>query len=84
MKQSLIAEAVGDSDTLDLFRHTTQLGFHPESGSGYAQLVLQTMQNEISKQYYVYNIISVHAVTVACDAMLWYTGEWNFIIVLFF
>lgn len=83
-EQSLIAESIDDQDTLDLFRHTTQLGYHPESGSGYAQLVLQTMQNDVPKQFYLYNIVSLNAVTVASDAMTWYTGMYNDFINSFF
>lgn len=75
--QALLAESENHSETLDLFRHTTQLGFHPESSSGYAQHVLLTMQDPkmSNSLFYEDNIIKTNAVTLACDAMTWYTEE---------
>jgi len=34
--QALIAEMIGNSDSMDLFRHSTELQFHCEAVSGYA------------------------------------------------
>lgn len=64
---------------MDLFRHTTQLGYHKESCVGYAQWVCQTLPLYETKKdsQHVYNIEKMHAVPVAIDGLTWATGRWQ-------
>lgn len=64
---------------MDLFRHTTQLGYHSESALGYAHWVLTTLLDPRSKKdpLYTYTIENMHAVSVAMDVTNWYLGEWT-------
>ncbi|KAG8237939.1 hypothetical protein J437_LFUL017313 [Ladona fulva] len=79
--QALIAESVGSSGTMDLFRHTTQLGIHPESCLGYAHWVCTTLDlakhnEELQKNAtYIYSIVKMHAIPIATDCLIWYTGR---------
>ncbi|XP_039276622.1 tetratricopeptide repeat protein 37 isoform X2 [Nilaparvata lugens] len=77
--QAMIAEKIKHADTLDLFRHTTQLGFHPESAISYAQHVLHTLQMDITcdedREYYKDSITDMFAEAVASEGMTWYTEE---------
>ncbi|KAL7288696.1 hypothetical protein TKK_0017421 [Trichogramma kaykai] len=72
--QALIAENIGRTEAIDLFRHSTQLGYHPESAKGYAHLVLKTIMDPDAKKDVLYNyaIEKIHAVTVASDSLNWY------------
>ncbi|KAB0804312.1 hypothetical protein PPYR_01282 [Photinus pyralis] len=70
--QALIAESMVMDDAMDLFRHSTQLGFHVEGAIGYANWVCQTLQN-MKPRVELYSIHNMHAIPVACDAMTWYT-----------
>ncbi|RZF45634.1 hypothetical protein LSTR_LSTR010585 [Laodelphax striatellus] len=77
--QAMIAEKVKHVDTLDLFRHTTQLGFHPESAISYAQHVLHTLKIDITsnedREYYKDSITDMFAEAVASEGMTWYSEE---------
>lgn len=75
--QALIAEKTNYEETMDLFRHTTQLVFHPESSMGYAQWVCSTLQcfNAKNDQHYIYSIEKMHAVPVATDSLVWATAQ---------
>ncbi|XP_069681678.1 tetratricopeptide repeat protein 37 [Periplaneta americana] len=77
--QALIAESMNHEDAMDLFRHTTQLGIHPESCIGYSHWVCSTLKNTSDRTdpYYVYSIEKMHAIPVAGDSMTWYTGHIN-------
>lgn len=72
-----MAEKIGHYDAMDLFRHTTVLGVHPESCIGYSHWVCSSlMDTKTSKDTnYIYNIEKMHAVPIAGDAMTWYTGK---------
>ncbi|BFY97470.1 hypothetical protein BsWGS_00510 [Bradybaena similaris] len=75
--QALIAEKIGHEEAMDLFRHTTELGFHPESACGYGQWVLSVL-GDISKrdsEYFHYCIHQMAAVPAASDALTRYTGR---------
>ncbi|XP_046996555.1 tetratricopeptide repeat protein 37 [Schistocerca americana] len=75
--QALIAETVDVQEAMDLFRHTTVLGVHPESCLGYAHWVCSTLLNTKTHQkdaHYIYSVEKMHAVPVAGDSMMWYTG----------
>lgn len=61
-------------DAMDLFRHSTQLGFHQESALGYGHWVCQTLL-QAPPHAVIYAIHNMHAVPVALDALTCYTGK---------
>ncbi|XP_076783138.1 superkiller complex protein 3 isoform X1 [Arvicanthis niloticus] len=65
--QALIAERVGSYDTMDLFRHTTELSMHTEGAIGYAYWVCTTLQDKSNREteLYQYNILQMNAVPAA-------------------
>ncbi|XP_004841751.1 tetratricopeptide repeat protein 37 isoform X2 [Heterocephalus glaber] len=65
--QALIAETVGSYDTMDLFRHTTELCMHTEGAIGYAYWVCTTLQDKSNRgtELYQYNILQMNAVPAA-------------------
>nr|CAD7589451.1 unnamed protein product [Timema genevievae] len=75
--QALLAERVKNEDSMDLFRHTTQLGIHPESCIGYSQFVCSTLLNtsNTTDPRFIYSIEKMYAIPVAVDAMTYYTAE---------
>ncbi|GAB1861709.1 Tetratricopeptide repeat protein 37 [Camponotus japonicus] len=76
--QGIIAEnseKVDPQETMDLFRHSTQLGYHNEAALGYAHWVLTTLLDPIMKRdpLFVYVIENMHAIPAAADVLTWYT-----------
>ncbi|KAJ8262999.1 hypothetical protein COCON_G00154560 [Conger conger] len=73
--QALIAEAVGSYDTMDLFRHTTELSTHTEGVKGYAFWVCSTLLDKSNREseLYRYNIVQMNAVSAAQVALCKYT-----------
>ncbi|CAG2065771.1 unnamed protein product, partial [Timema podura] len=73
--KALLAERVKNEDSMDLFRHTTQLGIHPESCIGYSQFVCSTLLNtsNTTDPRFIYSIEKMYAIPVAVDAMTYYT-----------
>ncbi|CAL8250745.1 unnamed protein product [Boreogadus saida] len=73
--QALIAEAVGSYDTMDLFRHTTELSTHTEGVKGYAFWVCSTLLDKSNRDsdLYRYNIVQMNAVSAAQTALSKYT-----------
>nr|XP_010947855.1 tetratricopeptide repeat protein 37 isoform X1 [Camelus bactrianus]XP_045368477.1 tetratricopeptide repeat protein 37 isoform X1 [Camelus bactrianus] len=65
--QALIAETVGSYDTMDLFRHTTELSMHTEGAIGYAYWVCTTLQDKSNREteLYQYNILQMNAIPAA-------------------
>uniref|UniRef100_H0XAR6 Tetratricopeptide repeat domain 37 n=4 Tax=Otolemur garnettii TaxID=30611 RepID=H0XAR6_OTOGA len=65
--QALIAETVGSYDTMDLFRHTTELSMHTEGAIGYAYWVCTTLQDKSNREteLYKYNILQMNAIPAA-------------------
>ncbi|KAM4868229.1 superkiller complex protein 3 isoform X2 [Urocitellus parryii] len=65
--QALIAETVGSYDTMDLFRHTTELNMHTEGAIGYAYWVCTTLQDKSNREteLYQYNILQMNAIPAA-------------------
>ncbi|XP_076995238.1 superkiller complex protein 3 isoform X1 [Tamandua tetradactyla] len=65
--QALIAETVGSYDTMDLFRHTTELNIHTEGAIGYAYWVCTTLQDKSNREteLYQYNILQMNAIPAA-------------------
>ncbi|XP_036383792.1 tetratricopeptide repeat protein 37 [Megalops cyprinoides] len=73
--QALIAETVGSYDTMDLFRHTTELSTHTEGVKGYAYWVCSTLLDKSNRdsELYRYNIVQMNAVSAAQVALSKYT-----------
>ncbi|KAF6729349.1 Tetratricopeptide repeat protein 37 [Oryzias melastigma] len=73
--QALIAEGVGSYDTMDLFRHTTELSSHTEGVKGYAYWVCSTMLDKSNRntELYRYNIVQMNAISAAQVALSKYT-----------
>ncbi|KFM77324.1 Tetratricopeptide repeat protein 37, partial [Stegodyphus mimosarum] len=67
--QAFIADKVKHSETMDLYRHATALGSHPEALLGYSRSVCEMLLNTINKdtESYKYNIEQMNAVVVAVD-----------------
>lgn len=73
--QGIIAEKSLRKEAMDLFRHSTQLGYHNEAALGYAHWVLTTLLNPVMKNdpLFVYVIEKMHAIPAAADVLTWYT-----------
>ncbi|XP_040010998.1 tetratricopeptide repeat protein 37 [Xiphias gladius] len=73
--QALIAERVGSYDTMDLFRHTTELSTHMEGVKGYAYWVCSTLLDKSNRdsELYCYNIVQMNAISAAQVALSKYT-----------
>ncbi|XP_077203715.1 superkiller complex protein 3 isoform X2 [Paroedura picta] len=73
--QALIAETVGSYETMDLFRHTTELRMHTEGAKGYAHWVCSTLQDKTNRntELYRYNILQMDAIAAAQVALTKYT-----------
>ncbi|XP_062455877.1 superkiller complex protein 3 [Rhea pennata] len=73
--QALIAEKVGSYDTMDLFRHTTELSMHTEGAKGYAHWVCSTLQDKSNRntELYLYNIVQMNAIPAAQVVLSKYT-----------
>ncbi|KAM6289370.1 superkiller complex protein 3 [Aegotheles albertisi] len=73
--QALIAETIGSYDTMDLFRHTTELSMHTEGAKGYAHWVCSTLQDKSNRntEQYLYNIVQMNAIPAAQVVLSKYT-----------
>uniref|UniRef100_A0A3Q3WEK4 Uncharacterized protein n=1 Tax=Mola mola TaxID=94237 RepID=A0A3Q3WEK4_MOLML len=73
--QALIAERVGSYDTMDLFRHTTELSTHMEGVKGYAYWVCSTLLDKSNRdsELYRYNIVQMNAISAAQVALTKFT-----------
>ncbi|KFP87318.1 Tetratricopeptide repeat protein 37, partial [Apaloderma vittatum] len=73
--QALIAEQVGSYDTMDLFRHTTELSMHNEGAKGYGHWVCSTLQDKSNRntEQYLYNIVEMNAIPAAQVVLSKYT-----------
>ncbi|RUS81604.1 hypothetical protein EGW08_010617 [Elysia chlorotica] len=73
--QALIAEIVGHKEAMDLFRHTTELGFHVESAIGYGKWVLSVLADSSKRDsdLFRYCILEMAALPAASDALTKYT-----------
>ncbi|KAM7416515.1 hypothetical protein PAMA_018530 [Pampus argenteus] len=78
--QALIAEKVGSYDTMDLFRHTTELSTHMEGVKGYAYWVCSTLLDKSNRdsELYRYNIVQMNAISAAQVALSKYTERIQF------
>uniref|UniRef100_A0A670YES5 SKI3 subunit of superkiller complex n=1 Tax=Pseudonaja textilis TaxID=8673 RepID=A0A670YES5_PSETE len=73
--QAFVAETVGSYETMDLFRHTTELSMHTEGAKGYAYWVCSTLQDKTNRntELYKYNILQMNAIPTAQVALTKYT-----------
>ncbi|KAL3287818.1 hypothetical protein HHI36_002277 [Cryptolaemus montrouzieri] len=77
--KAFVAEIMGqDDEAIDLFRHSISLGFHPQGALGYGHWVCRKLM-ESPQNSSLYAIQELHAIPVACDALTWYTGKWQFL-----
>ncbi|XP_053625223.1 superkiller complex protein 3 [Plodia interpunctella] len=74
--QGLIAEVIREEEAMDLFRHASRLGYHPESALGYADWVCRTLKSNKYKDNpeSKYEIEGLYAVTYAIDLIEWYSS----------
>ncbi|XP_068629458.1 superkiller complex protein 3 [Battus philenor] len=75
--QGLIAEVIREEEAMDLFRHASRLGYHPESALGYADWVCRTLKNNECSSFNTevkYVIEGLHAVTYAADLVDWFSS----------
>lgn len=73
--QALIAEVIREEEAMDLFRHASRLGYHPESALGYADWVCRTLKDnkytEDPESRYV--IEGLYAIPYAMDLIEWFS-----------
>ena len=50
--QAFIAEHLSPKEAMDLFRHSTLLGYHHEAVTGYAHWVIKTIMDPEAKKKY--------------------------------
>ncbi|CAB3224649.1 unnamed protein product [Arctia plantaginis] len=72
--QGLIAEVIREEEAMDLFRHASRLGYHPESALGYADWVCRTLKNNKYKESseFKYEIEGLYAIPYSIDLVEWY------------
>lgn len=72
--QALIAEVIREEEAMDLFRHASRLGFHPESALGYADWVCRTLKNAKYNEdvELKYIIDGLYAIPYAIDLVEWF------------
>lgn len=74
--QGLIAEEIREEEAMDLFRHASRLGYHPESALGYADWVCRTLKKQDYKEdpEFKYVIDGLYAIPYAMDLIQWYSN----------
>lgn len=71
--QGLIAENIREDEAMDLFRHASRLGYHPESALGYADWVCRTLRcSNKDDPEFKYVIDALYAIPYAIDLMEWF------------
>ncbi|XP_058821841.1 tetratricopeptide repeat protein 37 [Topomyia yanbarensis] len=76
--QAIIAEQMGQVDeAMDLFRHCTQLGYHPESSLGYAHWVCSVLNDADYRKNkrFQFAIENMHALSVSHDSITWHCAD---------
>ncbi|CAH2086383.1 unnamed protein product [Euphydryas editha] len=73
--QGLIAEVIREEEAMDLFRHASRLGYHPESALGYADWVCRTIKHNDYKNTseLKYAIDGLDAISYAMDLVTWFS-----------
>lgn len=75
--QALIAEIMNRKETVDLFRHARQLGYHSQAAIGYTHWVFDMILKPNTK----YDLLCtnttqcMHSISSAADVMTWYVGK---------
>uniref|UniRef100_T1IWR9 Tetratricopeptide repeat protein 37 n=1 Tax=Strigamia maritima TaxID=126957 RepID=T1IWR9_STRMM len=74
---AMIAEKIGHLEAMDLFRHTTSLGYHGQSALGYAHWVAQVLLDEkidkrVKVKFWQENMASL---PTPSDCLVKYTGN---------
>ena len=78
--QAMIAEQIGQGEeAMDLFRHSTQLAYHPESSIGYPHWVCSVLDEKdyTTDKKLLYAIEHMNAVAVALDSINWHCIDKN-------
>ncbi|CAK1545281.1 unnamed protein product [Leptosia nina] len=73
--QGLIAEVIREEEAMDLYRHASRLGYHPESALGYVDWVCRTLKNNNyhpDSRELKYVIDGLYAITYSIDLMEWF------------
>lgn len=73
--QAIIAEQMNyPFEAMDLFRHTTSLGFSPESAIGYTHWVCKIVGDKISMadKHFRYAIENLYGIPLALDSIEWF------------
>ncbi|KAL4710705.1 hypothetical protein ACJJTC_004350 [Scirpophaga incertulas] len=72
--QALIAEIIREDEAMDLLRHASRLGYHPESALGYADWVCRTLRKNAYKNNteYKYVIEGLYAINYSIDLLEWF------------
>lgn len=76
--QAYIAELLDEEDeAMDLFKHSTSLGYAAESAIGFANWVCLTLSSEelMADRKLRYTIEKLHAVPIALDSMIWFCNS---------
>ncbi|KAI4499739.1 hypothetical protein M0802_004995 [Mischocyttarus mexicanus] len=72
--QGIIAEIFNLTESLNLYRHATTLGYNNEACLGFSHVVLTLLLNANAKKdpLYTYNIENMHSIPAATDMLTWY------------
>ncbi|KAJ6641678.1 Tetratricopeptide repeat protein 37 [Pseudolycoriella hygida] len=73
--QAYIAERIGEDDeAMDLFKHSTSLGYTAESAIGFTHWVCTVLNSKelLADQRFRYTIEKLHAVPIATDSIIWF------------
>lgn len=75
--QALIAEIMNRKETLDLFRHARQLGYHSQAAIGYTHWVFDMILDSNTKYDSLYTALTqcMNGIYSATDVMTWYVGK---------
>ncbi|XP_033116341.1 tetratricopeptide repeat protein 37-like isoform X2 [Anneissia japonica] len=76
--QAHIAESIQDHETMDLFRHTCELGSHIEGTIGYGHWVCKTLLDgdvDVTSEHYKYSIEQMNAVSTSSLAVSKFTDR---------
>ncbi|XP_015173707.1 PREDICTED: tetratricopeptide repeat protein 37 [Polistes dominula] len=72
--QGVIAEIFDLTESLNLYRHATTLGYNNEACLGFAHVVITLVLNGNATKdpLYTYNIENMHSIPAAIDMLTWY------------
>lgn len=73
--QAYIAERIGEDDeAMDLFKHSTSLGYTAESAVGFTHWVCSVLSSDelMSDRKFRYTIEKLHALPIALDSIIWF------------